>query len=102
MQELFENYLKNGLSEYDSKYLSTYQYVMLLSKNNNISAYFANIDYIAFIEYPILEKEYNSPLEVLESELSLSGCDAGIMYENIGGEFKEIAFLNLKEKIEAT
>ena len=32
MQELFENYLKNGLSEYDSKYLSTYQYIMLLSK----------------------------------------------------------------------
>ena len=26
MQDLFENYLKNGLSEYDSKYLSTYQY----------------------------------------------------------------------------
>ena len=76
--------------------------VSKISKNNNISAYFANIDYIAFIEYPILEKEYNSPLEVLESELSLSGCDAGIMYENIGGEFKEIAFLNLKEKIEAT
>ena len=30
MQELVEKYLKNGLSEYDSKYLSTYQYVMLL------------------------------------------------------------------------
>ena len=39
MQNLFENYLKNGLPEYDSKYLSTYQYVMLLSKNNVIKAY---------------------------------------------------------------
>ena len=38
MQNLFENYLKNGLPEYDSKYLSTYQYVMLLSKN--IVSYF--------------------------------------------------------------
>ena len=51
---------------------------MLLSKDKNISAYFANVDYTAFIEYPISEKEYNNPLEVLESELSLSGCDAGI------------------------
>ena len=98
MQELFENYLKNGLSEYDSKYLSTYQYVMLLLKDKNISAYFANVDYASFIEYPISEKEYTSPLEVLESELSLSGCDAGIMYENVDGHFHIIAFVDLKEK----
>ena len=26
MRELFDNYLKNGLSEYDSKYLSTDMY----------------------------------------------------------------------------
>ena len=44
MQNLFENYLKKGLSEYDSKYLSTYQYVMLLSKNNIIKPYFSNVD----------------------------------------------------------
>lgn len=98
MRELFDNYLKNGLSEYDSKYLSTYQYVMLLSKCKEIKAYFANVDYISFIEYPISEKEYNNPLEVLESELSLSGCDAGIIYENIDGCFNAIAFVDLKEK----
>ena len=98
MKKLFENYLKNGISEYDSKYLSTYQYVMLLSKNKEIKAYFTNVDYIYFIEYPISEKEYNSPLEVLESELSLSGCDAGIMYENVDGHFHIIAFVDLKEK----
>ena len=93
MQNLFDNYLKNGLSEYDSKYLSTYQYVMLLSKNNII----ANVDYIYFIEYPTSKKEYNTPLEVLESEMLLTGCDAGIMYENVNGQFNTIAFLDLKE-----
>ena len=46
MEKLFEDYLTNGLSEYDAKYLSTYKYVMLLSKNKNITAYFANLDYI--------------------------------------------------------
>ena len=98
MQNLFENYLKNGLSEYDSKYLTTYQYVMLLSKNNVIKAYFANVDYTYFIEYPTLEKECDTPLEVLESEIKLTKSDAGIIYENINGEFKEIAFLDLREK----
>lgn len=98
MQNLFENYLKNGLSEYDSKYLTTYQYVMLLSKNNVIKAYFANVDYTYFIEYPTSDKEYNTPLEVLKSEMSLTGSDAGIMYENVKGQFHIIAFIDLKEK----
>ncbi len=98
MQNLFENYLKNGLSEYDSKYLTTYQYVMLLSKNNVIKAYFANVDYTYFIEYPTSDKEYNTPLEVLKSEMSLTGSDAGIMYENVNGQFHTIAFIDLKEK----
>ena len=97
MQNLFDNYLKNGLSEYDSKYLSTYKYVMLLSKNNIIKAYFANVDYVYFIEYPTSNKEYNTPLEVLESEMLLTDCDAGIMYENVKGQFNTIAFLDLKE-----
>ncbi len=99
MQNLFDNYLKNGLSEYDSKYLSTYQYVMLLSKNNIIKAYFANVDYTYFIEYPTSDKEYNAPLEVLESEMLLTGCDVGIIYENVNGQFKTIAFVDLKENI---
>ena len=30
MRDVFENNLKNELSEYDSKYLTTYQYGMLL------------------------------------------------------------------------
>lgn len=45
MQNLFDDCLKKGLSEYDSKYLSTYQYVMLLSKNSVIKSYFSNVDY---------------------------------------------------------
>ena len=98
MQELFENYLKNGLSKYDLEYLPTYQYVMLLSKNNIIKAYFANVDYTYFVEYPTSDKEYNTPLEVLESEMSLTGSDAGIMYENVDGHFHIIAFVDLKEK----
>ncbi len=84
MRDVFENYLKNGLSEYDSKYLITYQ--------------FANDDYIYFIEYPISGKEYHGPLEVLESEMSLCGSEAGIIYENIDGQFQTIAFVNSKEK----
>ncbi len=88
---------KKGLSEYDSKYLSTYQYVMLLSKNNVIKSYFSNVDYIYFIEYPVSDKEYNSPLGVLESETSLTGSDAGVMYENINGQFHAIAFIDLKK-----
>lgn len=99
MQKLFENYLKNGLSEYDSKYLSTYQYVMLLSKGKEIKAYFANVDYTYFIEYPTYEKEYNSPLEVLESEISITKSEAGIMYENVDGHFHIIAFVDLKKRI---
>lgn len=98
MQNLFENYLKNGLSEYDSKYLPTYQYVMLLSKNNDIKAYFANVDYNYFIEYPASNNAYDTPLEVLESEISLTGSDAGIIYENVNGHLKTIAFIDLEEK----
>ena len=69
---------------------------MLLSKNKVINAYFANVDYIYFIEYPISEKEYNNPLEVLEGELSLTKSDAGIIFENINGHFQIIAFVDLK------
>ena len=98
MRDVFENYLKNGLSEYDSKYLTTYQYVMLLSKNNHITPYVANDDYIYFIEYPISSKEYHGPLEVLESEKSLCGSEAGIIYENIDGQFQTIAFIDSKGK----
>ena len=98
MKELFNNYLKNGLSEYDSKNLSTYRYVMLLSKNNVIEAYFANVDYIYFLEYPALCEDCNTPEEVLKSEMSLTSCDAGIMYENINGQFHIIAFVDLKDK----
>ena len=56
MEKLFEDYLTNGLSEYDAKYLSTYKYVMLLSKNKNITA---NIDIPSTVSYPIrLDKIY--------------------------------------------
>ena len=97
MRELFEEHLKHGLSEYDAKYLPTFKYAMLLSTDIGIKAFFANVDYIYFIEYPTSDKEYNTPLEVLESEMSLTGCDAGIMYENVNGQFHTIAFVDLKE-----
>lgn len=70
---------------------------MLLSKNNVIKSYFSSVDYTYFIEYPVSDKEYNSPLEVLESEISLTGSDAGVMYENINGQFHAIAFIDLKK-----
>lgn len=98
MKNIFEQYLKNNLNEYDSKYLHTYKYVMLLSKNNIIDAYFANVDYIYFIEYPQSGKEYNTPLEVLESEMLLSKSDAGIIYENIKGKFHVLAFIEQNNK----
>lgn len=93
MRDKFYDYLMNGLSEYDAKYLPTYDYAMVLSLDNNLSAYFAN-DWIYFVEYPIIKNDYETPLEVLESEMSLGGCEAGIMYENVNGEFKEIAFID--------
>lgn len=71
---------------------------MLLSEDTDIRTYFANLDYIYFIEYPALEKDCDTPLEVLESEIKLAKSTAGIIYENINGEFKEIAFLDLREK----
>lgn len=48
MKKLFDNFLKNGLSEYDKKYVLDFKYIMLLSKNNIINAYFANDHYIYF------------------------------------------------------
>ncbi len=69
---------------------------MLLSEDTDIRTYFANLDYIYFIEYPILEKDCDTPLEVLASEIKLFKSTAGIIYENINGKFKETAFLDLR------
>ena len=91
MRNLFKNYLKTGLSEYNLKYLPTYQYIMLLFKDNNV-------DYSYFIEYSESDKEYNSPIEVLKSEISLTASQAGVIYENINGQFKTIAFIDLNEE----
>lgn len=44
---------------------------MLLSNDNNIKAYFANLDYIYFIEYPALEKDCDTHLVVLASEIHI-------------------------------
>lgn len=46
----------------------------------------------------LLEKDCDTPLEVLASEIKLAKSTAWIIYENINGEFKEIAFLDLREK----
>lgn len=86
------------MSEYDSKYLPTYKYVMLLSKDKIIKVYFANIDYTFFIEYPISNKKYNTPLEVFKNEMSLTNSDAEIIYENIDRQFHTIAFFNSKKQ----
>ena len=69
---------------------------MLLSEDTDIRTYFANLDYIYFIEYPILEKDCDTPLEVLASEIKLFKSTAGIIYENINDKFKETAFLDLR------
>lgn len=97
MREKFYDHLMNGLSDYDAEYLPTYDYAMLLSWGDKIKAYFANVDWIYFVEYPIIKNDYETPLEVLESEVTLCSSDAGIMYENINGEFKEIAFIERKK-----
>ena len=98
MKEKFDAVLKNGLSEYDKTYLPTFQYVMMLCNKGRITPYFANVDYTAFIEYPVSEKEYSGPEEVLESEMSLGGCEAGIIYENIDGVFTPIALIDKTEE----
>lgn len=96
MKSIFDNYLKNDLSKYDLKYLSSYKYVMLLSKNGIIHAFFANLDYIYFIEYPNSLNEYHTPLDVLKSEIELTKSESGIIYENFDGYFKSIAFIDLQ------
>ena len=97
MKEKFKEYLKNGLSDYDKEYLYTYKYVMLLSKNDIISSYFANVDYIYFIEFPKDNVSYDSAQEVLEDEMKLGNSNAGIIYENINNEFQEIAYYEKKK-----
>ena len=96
MKNKFDDFLKNGLSEYDSTYLNDYKYVMMLCKNNVIRAYFANLDYVFFIEYPDDNKDYDTPDMVLLEEMNLAGCEAGIIYENIDdkGNFQPIAFID--------
>ena len=95
MKEKFDIFLKEGLSEYDAKYLNDYKFVMMLCKNNEIKAYFANVDYLFFIEYPDENKDYDTPDVVLLEEMNLAGCEAGIIYENMDdkGDFRPIAFI---------
>lgn len=96
MKKRFDEFLKNGLSEYDATYLNDFKYVMLLSKDNIISAQFANLNYMFFIEYPEDNKEYDTPEMVLQEEMRLCNSDAGIIYENIDelGNFQPIAFID--------
>ncbi len=96
MKNKFDNYLRCGLSEYDATYLNDYKYVMLLYKNNEIKSYFANLDYMFFIEYPDDNKDYSKPDMVLSEQMNLTGCEAGIIYENIddNGNFQPIAFID--------
>ena len=98
MKKIFDEFLKNGLSEYDAQYLKTYDFVMLLKIKDNIYPYFANIDYTAFIEYPDELKNYENAAEVLEEEMKLTDADSGIIYENKESEFIEIAYINNQEK----
>lgn len=95
MKNNFDEFLKNGLSEYDAKYLNDYKYVMMLYKENEIRPYFANFDYAFFIEYPDDNKDYDTPGKVLLEEMNLAGCEAGIIYENMdgSGDFQPIAFI---------
>lgn len=96
MKKKFDEYLKNGLSEYDAQYLNDFKYVMLLCKNNEIRAYFANLNYMFFIEYPEDNKDYDTPEMVLREEMNLCNSDAGIIYENIDDlcNFQPIAFID--------
>lgn len=96
MKKKFDEYLRNGLSEYDAKYLNDFKYVMLLSKDNVISAQFANLNYMFFIEYPEDNKDYDKPEMVLKEEMLLCKSDAGIIYENMdnNGDFQPIAFID--------
>lgn len=41
MREKFYEYLMNGLNDYDSKYLLTMDYVLMLFSKGKIKAYFA-------------------------------------------------------------
>lgn len=103
MKNKFDMFLRNGLSEYDAKYLNSYKYVMLLLKNGTITPYFANMDYMFFIEYPDDNKESDTPEAVLLEEMNLTKCDGGIIYENMDdkGNFQSIAFIDRTQNIDS-
>ncbi len=103
MKEKFDDYLINGLNDYDKEYLPTMDYVMLLLHKNGIKGYFARKTYMAFVEYPTENYEYNNAYEVLESEITLCKCKAGIIYKKAeDGSFKDIAFIDLTNKKDYT
>ncbi len=102
MKEKFDNYLKNGLSLYDAKYLNDFQYVMLLNQNGKINSYFANYYVESFIEFPDENKNYETPYDVLLEEIKLTNSSSGIIYENVDGkgDFIPIAYIDeLKKSI---
>lgn len=100
MKQKFDEYLKKGLSKYDAQYLNDFKYVMLLNKDDVISAQFANLNYMFFIEYPEDNKSYDTPEMVLKEEMILCKSDAGIIYENMDnkGDFQPIAFIEKQVK----
>ena len=100
MKEKFDNFLKNGLSEYDAKYLNDFKYVMLLNQNGEIHPFFANYYVEAFVEYPEENKTYNTPSDVLEEEMKLTNSNSGIIYENTDrkGNFTPIAYIDNSNK----
>ena len=103
MKEKFDEFLKNGIPEYDAKYLNDQKYViMIMSKDGEISYALGNEDYTFLVEYPDINKSYSSPLEVLEEELKLCNSDNGIIYENIDakGNFQPIALIENKKYVD--
>lgn len=98
MKEKFEDFLKNGLSEYEKEYLYMFDYVEVLCNSGKMNALFAKKDYMYFVEYPFRGKEYNGPLDVLKEEIELCNSDAGTIYFHRDGIFTEIAYYDNRTK----
>lgn len=79
---------KNDDSMYDWKMVTKYSELMREQTEENLDA----------LSKMNKEKECDTPLEVLESEIKLTKSDASIIYENVSGQFHTIAFVDLKEK----
>ena len=91
MKEKFQEYLKK-LIQNKKEELNNWQYILLEEDNGKIYHYFANKHFMYFIEFPVDNKDYSNPLEVLKEELEYTKYSTGIIYEKKDNKYIELAY----------